>query len=283
VTNICLYHSADLDGKCSGVIVKMAHPESELYGIDYGDDIPWSKLRGSIVYLVDFSFQPWSLMERLFQEAEHVTWIDHHKSAIREWSDQKDHPENVTAVLQEGKAACELCYEYFYRGSATPYAVMLLGRYDVWDLDHCASVLPFQMGMRVENTSVDSYIWNTIFTDVSEVNRITNQGEAILKYQDNCNRRIMTKSFVVKWKGKRFLAVNAGGINSQAFGSAFDPEKHDAVMSYYYDGSQRQWTVSLYSPNNSCDLSGLAKQMGGGGHASACGFQTSEINKVLGI
>jgi hypothetical protein len=43
---ICFYHSADLDGHCSGAIIKKVHPECELIGINYGDEFPWDKVKG---------------------------------------------------------------------------------------------------------------------------------------------------------------------------------------------------------------------------------------------
>lgn len=33
----CFYHSKDLDGKCSGAIVKYKFPDCNMIGIDYGD------------------------------------------------------------------------------------------------------------------------------------------------------------------------------------------------------------------------------------------------------
>ena len=60
------YHSADLDGHCSGAIVKYAHPECELIGINYGDKFPWESIgQDETVYMVDFSLQPFSDMIRL--------------------------------------------------------------------------------------------------------------------------------------------------------------------------------------------------------------------------
>ena len=44
----CFYHSADLDGHCSGAIVKMVYPECELIGINYGDKFPDSQNIGEI-------------------------------------------------------------------------------------------------------------------------------------------------------------------------------------------------------------------------------------------
>jgi len=75
-------------------------------------------------------------------------------------------------------------------------------------------------------------------------------------------------------------AVNAGGINSLAFESKFDTNLHDAVMGFYFAGDQGLWTVSLYSPDQSRDLSGIAKDMGGGGHAAACGFQVKLLSEI---
>ena len=44
---VCLYHRSDLDGHCSGAIVKYFIPEAKLIGIEYGDEIPWKELAGS--------------------------------------------------------------------------------------------------------------------------------------------------------------------------------------------------------------------------------------------
>lgn len=36
---ICFYHKADLDGVCSGDIVKHFVPDVERYGFDYGEAV----------------------------------------------------------------------------------------------------------------------------------------------------------------------------------------------------------------------------------------------------
>jgi len=40
----CFYHSVDLDGHCSGAIVKRAYPDCEMIGINYGDKFPWQQV-----------------------------------------------------------------------------------------------------------------------------------------------------------------------------------------------------------------------------------------------
>jgi uncharacterized protein len=276
---LCLYHRSDLDGKCSGYIVRRHLPDVELLGIEYGDELDWSELADRHVYLVDFSLQPWADMKRLAETASQVTWIDHHKSAIEEF---KKSPIQCDGLRSVNYSGCELSWQFFNQGSVIPRAVYLLGRYDVWDLTAHDDVLPFQMGMRLDTWLPDDERWDSIVAyDAEEaIERITRTGITVLKYQDNQNRGLMRKAFVHRWKELVFLAVNAGGINSKAFDSKFDSGKHDAVMSFFYDGSQNKWTVSLYSPDQKQDLSGIAKEMGGGGHAAACGFQVDNLGWI---
>jgi nanoRNase/pAp phosphatase (c-di-AMP/oligoRNAs hydrolase) len=109
---------------------------------------------------------------------------------------------------------------------------------------------------------------------------IIGHGTTVLAYQEQQNTKLMHAAFVHEWKGIAFLAVNAGGINSKAFESRYDSTLHGAVLSFYFHGEQRKWTVSLYSPDQSRDLSGIAKSMGGGGHAAACGFQVERLSDI---
>jgi len=283
VNKVCLYHRSDLDGKCSGAIVNRHVPNIQLLGIDYGDTIPWYFLHDAEVYLVDFSLQPWSEMQRLAETARKVIWIDHHKSAMEE---QTKSPISCQGHQDSSHAACELCWSWFNRelGVSLPRVVWLLGRYDVWNLDAHEDILPFQMGMRLNRSDPCDAIWDVLFEEGAKggelIHSIVREGRTVLDYQARTNESLMGKSFEHRWRELNFLAVNAGGINSKAFDSKFDSNKHDAVMSFYYAGDQRRWTVSLYSPDKSRDLSGIAKEMGGGGHAAACGFQVKSLGDI---
>lgn len=274
---LCLYHRSDLDGKCSGFVVCKYVPDVELLGIEYGDELDFDRFSGRHVYLVDFSLQPWSEMLKLSKVASKVTWIDHHKSAIEEYQKQ---PIECDGIREQGFAACELCWQYFSQGIDIPEAIWLLGRYDVWDLDADERVYPFQMGMRLDQWNPDSHQWDKLISDDAEMQKHLSAGETVIRYQTQQHEQLMAKSFVHSWRELSFLAVNAGGINSQAFASAYNPDEHDAVMAFYFDGMQSKWTISLYSPDQSRDLSAIAKSMGGGGHAAACGFQVLTLDEI---
>ena len=115
----CFYHSADLDGHCSGALIKMAYPDCDLIGINYGDEFPWLAVNSQDqVFMVDFALQPFELMQVLAQRCD-LTWIDHHKSAIEE---ARDLPffKFERHRLEIGKGACQLVWEYLDKTNCFP-------------------------------------------------------------------------------------------------------------------------------------------------------------------
>src|SRR6478752_505357 len=110
---ICIYHSRDLDGYCSGAIVKYKYPNAKLIGFDYGQKLPMDEIpSGEPIIMVDVSL-PMHEMEELSKHSGYnMTWIDHHISAI---SDYKNHDHfGITAVLENGISACEGAWKYLF-------------------------------------------------------------------------------------------------------------------------------------------------------------------------
>lgn len=274
--NICLYHNADLDGYCSAAIWKQVYLAGELYGINYGQDIPWDRLRDQDVTLVDFSLQPWSEMERLFTEAKSVTWIDHHKSAYGEW--EKAGRPDFHGELDTAKAACELTWEYYYPETDMPRGVFLLGDYDVWRHSD-PDTMAYQMGMRLYDMDPGSNPacmeeWRCVFGgDTGHLEQTIREGRLLLAYQTQQNAKAVKAIwFPVQFAGKTWMAVNQGGISSAFWDSVWD-DKYDGKLSFVR--SRRHWTVSLYS--DTVDCSEIALSQGGGGHKGASGFQCEEL------
>ena len=290
--NVCVYHNADLDGYASGAIWKTAHENEliEMVGLNYGQDVPWELLAGNDVTLLDFCIQPFSDFVRLLQMAHSVTWIDHHKSAIETWDQNKNELPNgccsVITSLDVLKGACELAWEFYCPHKAIPRGVFLLGEYDCWR--HCdPDAMPYQMGMRLHDMDPvgDEAMgrWGRVFAlsdpalSLSKPFRFhietMQAGKTILAYQSQQNAKLAKAIwFPVEFDGKRWMAVNQGGINSQFW---------DAVWDASFDGklgfvrSRKHWTVSLYS--ETVDCSEIAKRYGGGGHPGAAGYQCQNL------
>jgi len=273
---ICFYHSADLDGHCSGAIVKRKYPDCEMIGIDYGDPFPWGRVKDQDVIMVDFSLQPFpEKMQKLNETAKSLIWIDHHKSEI-----DAAHKSGFLATggqsLELDYAGCEQTWAWFYPKLATPTGVYLLGRYDIWQLSENPDIMPFQWGMRQYlNTSPENLMfWQMIFDDeVGFIIKTVETGKLLLKFRDSQNAKIMkATAFETRFEWRLFIASNIPLCNSQAFDTVYDPEKHDGMISFYYKPKAKAYTVSLYTTKD-IDLSLIAKKHGGGGHKQACGFQ----------
>ena len=267
----CFYHSADLDGHCSGAIVKYKYPGCKLIGINYGDEFPWDIVTlGEKVFMVDFSLQPFDLMRQLDEIVE-LTWIDHHKSAREDYNDSP--LKSTTVILVDTAAACELTWEYLF-DTPIPQSVHLLGRYDVWDLSN-PKTLPFQYGMKLEAGHPNNIrFWADIFKDFPD--EILDKGYTILDYikQDNM-KYIDACGFETDLDGLHCIAANKQLTNSQAFDTVWDPRKYHAMLAFGWRGGQ--WHVSLYSTRDDVDVSTIAKARGGGGHKGAAGFQCDTL------
>jgi len=104
----CFYHSTDLDGECSGAIVKHHRPKTELFPFDYGKEFPWDKISlEDEVYMVDISLSRDDMI-KLKNNAKYLIYIDHHISKINELKDL-----SFEGIQQDGMAACVLTWIYF--------------------------------------------------------------------------------------------------------------------------------------------------------------------------
>ena len=295
----CFYHSSDLDGHCSGAIVKYKFPEAQMHSINYGQQFAWDKVntKEDVIIMVDFSLQPFVEMAKLHTEFDdRLIWIDHHISAIEEsksWKDgdNKSLNDKINGLRMVGLAGCELTWKHFFPEIEMPNAVRLLGRYDVWDHKD-PNVLPFQMGIRLENTWPDAKnmsMWQDYFSKFSEnlIKDTINEGKTILKYQKQENEKYAKScAMEIDFKGFKAIAINKLLTNSQLFDSVWDESKYDLMITFGLRANG-MWTMSFYTTKENVDCSQIAKSFGGGGHrqAAGCNFKTlpSEFVKQIKI
>jgi len=280
MTTHVIYHRVDFDGKCSAAIVLRAIPDAILVPYQYGDEIDLEQFRNAHVVLVDCTLQPYDRMHELSGIAAKVSWIDHHKTAIEWFHRQK--MVHASTCLVVGEAGCELTWSTFFPREPMPTAVRLLGRYDVWDLKADDRVLPFQYGMRARQTEPDSVLWKALLDGKPDglLVEICRDGATILRYVKEHDAGLCKSAFETDLDGLRFVCLNAPRVNSQAFESVWDPERHDAMLAFSNSGN-RHWTVSMYTTKSGVDVGAVAAARGGGGHAQAAGFQTIELPHEL--
>ena len=268
----CFYHGSDLDGHCSGAIVKYRHPECEMWPIDYEVKFPMNEIKeGETVYIVDFALQPFDQMVELAKKCK-LIWIDHHKTALEE---AKKRGFVVRGTRRVGIGACFLTWEFLNPHLPVPAFVKLLAEYDVWDHSN-PDTLPFQFGMRVRETDPATEegmkLWRRLFNeDRRFFHKILEEGKVIIKYQKQIDAKYCARYvYPAVFEGYKALMLNKGIANSMTFENVVGTEDADIFIAYVFNGEN--WIVTLYANKSDVDVSKIAKKYGGGGHKKAAGF-----------
>jgi oligoribonuclease NrnB/cAMP/cGMP phosphodiesterase (DHH superfamily) len=262
------FHKQDLDGRCSGAIVKRLYSEGELMPINYGDNFPWDEIEPEeLVFMVDFSL-PYEEMSRL-NTVSNLVWIDHHITAMEEHKDL-----NLIGKTRTDVAACHLVWEYLFPGNDVPLGVRLLSEYDIWNHKDLR-VLPFHYAMGLEYTWPDGNIWKNIWESNSHwISQMVVTGKLLLKYERKNNRAyIQAFGFETEFEGYKAVAVNTGGKNSLLFESI--EGDHDLMITFVFRNGE--WKISLYANNEHVHCGTLAQLYGGGGHKGAAGFKIKDL------
>jgi len=274
MANKCFYHSKDHDGECSAAIIYSKYPDCKLIGVDYDEEFPTGIINyGDRIFMVDYSRPQWEEMLNIQNFCEEFIWIDHHKAIIEKMNKSDNRLKKY--YVSTDKAACELCWEYFYK-TEVPVGVRLLGQYDRWDHSD-PKAIPFEVGLRGYDTSPEKEIWKKVFKSNDYfIDDIIKKGKLIKEYQDKADKWNMKKSFPFKWEGVSFICIDNVNTGSLQFDSVWDPEKYDAVLVFYL-GTDFMWNIRMYTSKEGIDLSKIAVKYGGGGHTNACGCKIKNL------
>jgi len=249
--------------------IEKTEEKCEFLRINYKDEFPFDKiLPGEIIIIVDFSLQKPGEFEKLLNITGNIIWIDHHKTAIEKHGDLK-----LAGIREDGVAGCELTWRYFYPNIPVPKVVSLLGDYDVWAFKYGEDTNRLQTGIRLQDTTPESVMWELWLRPDYSPYRELNDGQIALNYRTNHYAGLIKSwAFFTEFEGYKAIACNAGSVSSQLFDSV--TEDYDLMMPFCYDG--KIWTISIYTKKD-IDCSELAKKYGGGGHKQAAGFQCKEL------
>jgi hypothetical protein len=285
-TVTCFFHSADLDGRCSGAIVRewAALRGAELFTgvpVNHGEDPDWlcGAGPGSVAVIVDFCPEgdPAPAFAAMQTAYSRVIWIDHHQTSIERAAGL-----DIEGRRVNGTAACALAWAFFFGGRATPRTVRAVAACDVFErcgpIDFEAEALPFTAGLGLEDTdpsgSASSYVWGPLLnadggaTDTFYA-AILDHGRLIMRYRERQNLAIARDAYETIFDGRPCIAANASG-NSLALKSAARP-RHEMIILWRL--CRAGWRVSLYENGRAgTDCAAAAAARGGGGHKGAAGF-----------
>ena len=241
----------------------------------YQQDPP--DVAGRDVYLVDFSYKA-PVVADMLRKARSVTLIDHHKTAIDDLLPLKS---DMAATNNNGmgdnfgwfcdlnRSGATLAWDYLFPGEDRP---LLLGH--VEDRDLWRFKLP---GTREIQAFVFSHeysfeLWDKLMSaDQVELLKMTAAGAAIERKHHKdvaelvavCKRRMVIGAYDVPVASLPYTLVS-DAAHLMAQGEPF--------AACYWDTAEGR-VFGLRATDEGVDVSEVAKQYGGGGHAKAAGFK----------
>lgn len=269
---LCIYHIADHDGKGSAAIVKSVYPETELMGLNHDMEIPYDEInKHDKIIVCDFSL-PLDFMFQLSQTRD-FTWIDHHVSVIDKYEKiiAEGNRKPIKGIRRVGTAALMLTWKYFYPDRPLPLGIKLLGLNDVFDLRD-KRVRPFEYAMQAlgVNRPTDK-IWSELINDTLDVSEMVEKGKAILLYIRNRNYRLVrSEAFESEYQGLKCICANIPQGYSEFYDSLDNVKDYDMMVNFFMN-KKNCWNLSFYTAKDNVDVSKVAAQFGGGGHAKAAG------------
>jgi len=280
---LCIYHIADHDGKGSAAIVKSKFPETELMGLNHDMEIPYEEIeKHDKIVICDIAL-PVKYMLELNKKID-LTWIDHHVSVINEYEElmQNGEYEAIKGKREIGTAALVLTWQYFYPDKELPEGLRLLGLNDIYDLRD-RRVRPFEYAIQTYgvNRPTDK-IWTQLINNELNIKETVEKGNAILSWVRHRNYRLVRgMAFESEYKGLRCICSNMAQGQSEFFDSLDNNRDFDFMVNFFMNKKNR-WNLTFYTYKNNVDVSKIAAEFGGGGHAKAAGASSlTELPEFL--
>lgn len=238
----------------------------------YQQDPP--DVTGRDVYLVDFSYKR-AVVERMLTQANSVCLIDHHKTAIEDlqplfmqdsWTGE---PKQLAHFTDLNRSGATLAWDYLFPGEDRP---LLLGHVEDRDLWRFKLAGTREIQALVFSHEYSFETWDKLMSaDQVELLKMTAAGAAIERKHHKdvaelvavCKRRMVIGAYDVPVASLPYTMVS-DAAHLMAQGEPF--------AACYWDTSEGR-VFGLRATDEGVDVSDVAKQYGGGGHAKAAGFK----------
>ena len=263
---LCMYHGLCADGFTAGWVVWKFHGEGrvEFHAASHGDPPP--EVGEREVYLVDFSY-PRPVIEAMTRRATKLTVIDHHITAAHELEGLIRHDGVIDGVFDMNKSGCLLTWEWFFRDTYPPPALLAVNDRDLWRFE-----LPWTRKIFSALTSYpyDFAVWEMLM-EADRLDSLRQEGIALeRKQRKDIAEIIATGSHLITIAGHTVPACNVPSPWASDAGHLL-AQGHPFAACFWIDGERIAF--SLRSAPDGLDVSEIAKRFGGGGHPHAAGFK----------
>lgn len=286
---LCIYHGNCQDGFGAAWAVRHALGEDavEFFPGVYQTEPP--EVMGRDVLMVDFSYKR-AVIDNMRGRANSILILDHHKSAEEDlrdlyiapaWNIWRQLIDNKATPMSSGvrcvvrfdleRSGAGIAWDYFHPGERRPAVIDHIEDRDLWQFR-----LPEtrEISAALFSLPYDFALWDRIMSGEYSTRDLVVAGEAIERkhHQDIANllpvvQREMTIGGVRMPVACLPLTLTSDAGHKMAI-------EAKGVAACYWDTPEGR-VFSLRSTDDGPDVSVIAKQYGGGGHAHAAGFRVA--------
>ena len=273
--NSVIYHGGCYDGFTSAWLLWKAFGDIEFLPATYGKPLP--EPSGKNVLMVDFSY-PRDRLEELHARCENFLVLDHHKTA------QADLEGLDYAVFDMERAGCQMTWDWLAQQEG---AKMIGGRIDGerppeprhWLVEHVADRDLWKLEL-AETPFIHAYYSSVAMTfegwsDLAEMDprQVVQLGSAIRQALDRYCEKVGAEAMDIWTPWGATSLVNVPYLNASELASWLLDNRPHAWSVAWFQRADARFQYSLRG--REFDVSEVAKHFGGGGHAGAAGFDSS--------
>lgn len=243
--------------------------KAEFLGLDHGNvrsvaDLP--ALDGRSVYILDFSFSA-DILRAIEERAGKLVLLDHHKSAAEQLTGFACRCGVVHFDMN--KSGSRLAWEFFQPNRPLPDLVRFIEDRDIWTWQYPESA-GFLAALDMEQFDFAHWAAMAAF-DADQVTAFMARGQAMDEKFNKLATDIADSAQAISFNGQQGLMVNAPSVFHSVVGDMLS-RKCSSFALMWCVSNEGVIKAGLRSQRD-FDCIALARSMGGGGHAQACGFK----------
>ena len=257
---LILFHADCSDGFGAAYAAWKKYKDNALYiAVKHGAEPP-SEILNRNVIILDFSY-PKPVLAKMEQSAKSILILDHHKSA-------KEDLDGVPyAIFDMSRSGAGIAWDVFHNVTR-PALIDHIEDRDLWNwkVPHSKEILSC-----LDLLEKDFKQWDMFSLDLEseKKNDIISKGAGIVEYKNSTIAFLCRSSRRMEVCGYDVPVFNSP-IHQSEIGNYLSKDEPFAVV--WYQDSGGKLLFSLRSRDGGIDVTTIAKQYGGGGHARAAGF-----------
>lgn len=260
---VILYHKNCADGFGSALAAYTQFGDTAAYiPVNYGEPVPSEIKPDDEIYIVDFSYAR-DVLENL-AKSNKIQVIDHHKTA-QEALKGLDY-----CIFDMDHSGAVLTWQHLFPDQPVPTLLQYIEDRDIWKwkLPNSRAISAW-----LSSYEFDFKIWSDLMeTFDDQYNDVIPEGEAILRLQQlQINRLLESSVQVHNIGGKRGIPVVNSPLLRSELGEALLQKYPKSPFAGVYNEDSEYAYWSLRSRPD-FDVTTIASQFGGGGHAQAAGY-----------